>query len=75
MSDNMVDGLYLMLLGMGTVFVFLGILVVGTTIMSRLVKSMSLPEEKKPVARAQPASSQTEIAIVAAAARAYHDSQ
>ena len=75
MSDNMVDGLYLMLLGMGTVYVFLGVLVVGTTIMSRLIKSMSLPEEIKPATRGQPAASQADVAVVAAAVRAYHDSK
>jgi len=38
MTNNLIDeGLRLMLVGMGTVFVFLTLLVVATTLMSRIV--------------------------------------
>lgn len=46
MQDTLIDqGINLMLFGMGTVFVFLTILVFATTIMSKLVHRFS-PEEQ-----------------------------
>jgi len=60
MQDTLIDhGVSLMLYGMGTVFVFLTILVVATTLMSKLVNIISpekvIPENKPatpPVANA-----------------------
>ncbi len=46
MQDTLIDqGINLMLFGMGTVFVFLTILVFATTIMSKLVRRFS-PEQQ-----------------------------
>ncbi|UTW45541.1 OadG family protein [bacterium SCSIO 12696] len=48
MTDSLLQqGANLMLMGMGTVFVFLAILVVATTVMSRVVNRLS-PEEVVP---------------------------
>lgn len=45
MQDNLIDqGLNLMLYGMGTVFVFLTLLVFATTLMSKVVNRL-VPEE------------------------------
>lgn len=45
MQDNLIDqGISLMLFGMGTVFVFLTVLVFATSMMSRVVNRLS-PEE------------------------------
>ena len=51
MQDTLIDhGVSLMLYGMGTVFVFLTILVIATTLMSKLVNIISpekvIPEHK-----------------------------
>lgn len=48
MSDLMVQGLHLMLAGMGTVFVFLSVLVGATVVMSRVL--MRLQGEPGPTA-------------------------
>lgn len=53
MQDTLIDqGVNLMLYGMGTVFVFLTVMVIATTLMSKLVNKIS-PEkvipENKPV--------------------------
>lgn len=74
MSDLMMNGLNLMLLGMGTVFVFLTLLVIGTFSMSRLV--MMMPGAAEPDAqssgRAPAREDLVEVAAVAAAVRAVH---
>lgn len=44
-SDLIAQGFELMLVGMGTVFVFLTVLVFATTAMSRLVSRFFPPEE------------------------------
>ena len=65
MADNMIDqGFTLMLVGMGTVFVFLTALVIAMTLMSRLVR------------RFQPAASPAdatddEVAVIGAAIAAH----
>jgi len=65
-----------MLLGMGTVFVFLTLLVIGTSLMSALVQKMpSDPEPAPAMAAAKPGTNFQEIAAVAAAARAMHDAE
>ena len=46
MQDNLIDqGLNLMLYGMGTVFVFLTLLVFATTLMSRVVNRLVTEED------------------------------
>ena len=51
MQDTLIDqGFSLMLYGMGTVFVFLTILVVATGLMSKLVNKFA-PEEAAPAAK------------------------
>lgn len=48
MQDNLIDqGLNLMLYGMGTVFVFLTLLVFATTLMSRVVNRLVTEEDDK----------------------------
>jgi oxaloacetate decarboxylase gamma subunit len=50
MQDTLIDqGLNLMLFGMGTVFVFLTILVFATTLMSKLVNRFAPEAPLKPV--------------------------
>ncbi|MDN3650313.1 OadG family protein [Reinekea marina] len=67
MSDIMWDGVSLMVMGMGSVFVFLALLVLGITIMSQIL--MRLPEVEV-VARPQSRNSDEEMAEVAAVAAA-----
>ncbi|MBU2863754.1 OadG family protein [Reinekea forsetii] len=67
MSDIMWDGVSLMVMGMGSVFVFLALLVLGITIMSQIL--MRLPEVEV-VARPQSRTSDEEMAEVAAVAAA-----
>ena len=73
MSELILEGVDLMVMGMGTVFVFLSILVIGTSIMSQII--MRLPASKeievsRTKSRRKPAEDLTEIAAVAAAATA-----
>ena len=76
MSELILEGVDLMVMGMGTVFVFLSILVIGTSIMSQII--MRLPASKeievsRTKSRRKPAEDLTEIAAVAAAAKLIHD--
>lgn len=59
-STLLEQGVTLMLVGMGTVFVFLTILVAGTTLMAFIIRRL-LPEPVDPVA------SDEEIAVITAA--------
>lgn len=73
MSDLMMNGFELLLLGMGTVFVFLTVLVIGTTAMSRLI--MLTPGNAEPEPKRSNRASRddlSEIAAVAAAVKAVH---
>ncbi len=73
MSELMLGGFSLMLLGMGTVFVFLTILVIGTTIMSRLVMRWHVAPEPEPKRGSRkPKDDLSEVAAVAAAVKAVH---
>jgi oxaloacetate decarboxylase gamma subunit len=74
MSELLSEGLMLMLMGMGTVFVFLTVLVIGTTIMSRVItRFFGLPEpEPKRKKRTSSAEDLSELAAVAAAVKAVH---
>ncbi len=76
MSELILEGIDLMVMGMGTVFVFLAILVIGTSIMSQII--IRLPASKElenspSKSRRKPAEDLTEIAAVAAAVRLVHD--
>ena len=71
-------GLELVLLGMGTVFAFLTLLVFVTSLMSRLIIRFSSAEILNPVplsATGQPGPSPAILAAVAAAVRRYRDGQ
>lgn len=51
MQESLIDqGVSLMLYGMGTVFVFLTILVFATGLMSNIVRRLSTPEQSTPTA-------------------------
>lgn len=65
------DALNLMVLGMGTVFVFLTVLVVATTIMSKIIRL--LPVKEAPATQRKPiAVSSGELDKVAAVAAAVY---
>lgn len=70
MSDLILEGLQLMLMGMGTVFVFLTILVIGTTFMSRLIMRMPGVPEPETNRRGRSSGQQDNLAEVAAVAAA-----
>ena len=75
MSELMWDGVNLMVMGMGTVFVFLAFLVLGTTLMSSIVARLPAPDEieYKPARSVGVSDNElTEIAAVAAAVRMVH---
>ncbi|MHA7881551.1 MAG: OadG family protein [Saccharospirillum sp.] len=75
MSDFMQEGLMLMVMGMGTVFVFLTVLVIGTVLMSKLISLTTSQAELDSQVR-KPASGRedlTELAAVAAAVKAMHE--
>jgi len=69
MSTLWSDSIELMLLGMGSVFIFLALLVIGVTIMSALINRLSPPTfhtiKHKPAPMPH---IESEIAVVAAAA-------
>lgn len=75
MSDLIQEGLNLMLMGMGTVFVFLTVLVIGTTLMSRLIGLTSSQSDIDSKARTPSAAREdlTELAAVAAAVKVIHE--
>jgi oxaloacetate decarboxylase gamma subunit len=66
MSDLWSDSVLLMSLGMGTVFVFLSLLVVGTTLMSSAINRFAPQEPQVPTSAK--VSDDTPVAVVAAAA-------
>lgn len=70
-SELISEGLNLMLLGMGTVFVFLTILVFVTTLMSSLVQKYATiePTKEKPTGAA--IDEQRLIAVISAAIHAH----
>ncbi|MDB2449060.1 OadG family protein [bacterium] len=73
MSNLMMNGFELMLLGMGTVFVFLTLLVIGTLAMSRLVMlAPGTPEPDSKRAGRGNRDDLSEVAAVAAAVKAVH---
>ncbi|MBX2807293.1 MAG: OadG family protein [Cellvibrionaceae bacterium] len=70
MSDLWADSLSLMLLGMGTVFVFLTLLVIATCLMSAVVSR--LPSSRSDVVTAPASVSGDDQALAAVAAVARH---
>lgn len=75
MSELIREGVNLMVMGMGTVFVFLTLLVIGTTLMSKII--MHLPGSAEPEgASSAPGRSASgdlaEVAAVAAAIKQIH---
>lgn len=79
-TDLMMEGFNLMLLGMGFVFVFLTVLVIATTLMSKIILRFSKPEpvsaapvQKKPVASG--GQSQDLIAAITAAIHLHRQRQ
>lgn len=76
MSALLTDGLYLMVLGMGVVFVFLTLLVIATHLMSFMIRAVSMAEPE--LAQGGPIAAnarQQELVAVAAAAMAAHQQQ
>ena len=68
MSALMQNGLELALFGMGTVFVFLTVLVLATMAMSKIIISTTdLPVEPQPIPLGDPASDKRRIAAISAA--------
>ncbi|MBF0252087.1 MAG: OadG family protein, partial [Alphaproteobacteria bacterium] len=55
MSELLIEGLDLLVIGMGTVFLFLTFLVVCVGWMSKLVRRFETPEDAKPAPAAKPA--------------------
>jgi len=66
MNDFWANSVELMLLGMGTVFVFLSLLVVGVTLMSAVINKISKAEITPP--QHTPTIPDAEVAAVAASA-------
>jgi len=76
MSELMWDGVNLMVMGMGTVFVFLAVLVFGTILMSYIVMRLPAPNEMETSpAKPKRASNEqlAEVAAVAAAVKLVHE--
>lgn len=73
MSELWSDSIELMLLGMGSVFTFLALLVIGVTIMSALINRFSPPQSMSAAKNksSNSTSAETEVAAVAAAAWAF----
>ncbi len=76
MSEILLEGVEIMLIGMGTVFVFLGLLVVATSTMSRLITRMQGEPETIAATTAQqskpPSGQVTDPALLAAISAAVH---
>jgi oxaloacetate decarboxylase gamma subunit len=72
MNPLMASGVELMLVGMGTVFVFLTLLVIATTLMSRIVLRIAPPQ---PDAPADGQSDATLVAVIAAAIAKHRERQ
>lgn len=71
-SDLLLQGVNVMLLGMGIVFTFLAILVVALNGMSRLAASLSGPEAPQAAPSAGAGTEDTElIAVISAAINRY----
>jgi oxaloacetate decarboxylase (Na+ extruding) subunit gamma len=67
-SDLLLQGVNLMLLGMGIVFVFLAILVVALNGMSRLAASIAVPDEPQAITHGVTGENDAELIAVITAA-------
>ena len=75
MSELIREGATLMIMGMGTVFVFLTVLVFGTTIMSQIIMRLPASNEidhSSQRTRRPEQDDLTEVAAVAAAVKMVH---
>lgn len=70
MSELIREGANLMVMGMGTVFVFLAVLVVGTTLMSQIIMRLPTNNEMEAAIGKNRPSNQDDLAEVAAVAAA-----
>lgn len=70
MSELIGEGFTLMVMGMGTVFVFLAVLVVGTTLMSQIIMRLPTNNEMEAALPKNRPASQDDLAEVAAVAAA-----
>ena len=68
-EDLLAQGIELMLVGMGTVFLFLTALVLATSLMSSFVVRRQPPEARRSPATGEP--SEEEVAAIAAAINQY----
>ncbi len=76
MSELMWNGVLLMIMGMGTVFVFLAVLVLGTKLMSYCIMQLPAPTEiETSPGKSQRVSNEVlaEVAAVAAAVKLVHE--
>lgn len=72
MTELMYSGVELAILGMGTVFIFLGVLVAATMTMSRIVLSMApVPVAPPPSVQAPAGTDRRLIAAIGAAVERY----
>lgn len=69
----LLQGLELMLFGMGTVLAFLTLLILVTTLMSRLAQRLELPASESPVDAASGQPSKPVLAAIAAAIHAHRE--
>ena len=72
MNDLMLAGLELMLVGMGTVFVFLTLLVGATSLMSRIVMRIAPP---RPTTAASGGPTEEELVAISAAINLHRTKQ
>ena len=71
-GDIVAQGIELMLYGMGTVVLFLALLVAATTAMSRLVLRFAPEKAAVPTPASTPASSETDATLAAVVTAAVH---
>lgn len=75
-AEAVIQGLELALIGMGTVFAFLTVLILGTSAMSWLVRRFVLEEARAPLTRrGRPAEDDAETVAAIAAALRIHRSR
>lgn len=76
MSELIMEGVDLLIMGMGTVFLFLAILVIGTSIMSQIIMRLPATNEAELYSsktRKAPGEDLAEVAAVAAAVKLIHE--
>lgn len=70
MSELIMGGVNLLIMGMGTVFVFLTVLVIGTHLMSQIIMRLPASAEPETARSARTRSQSEDLAEVAAVAAA-----